>query len=93
LPLSRPQPRDVLVARNVRAEFAGRPMHSYKAPARRWGWLLGAQTDGLEVFLPSGHSFRFPRWSVDRVVMPWVVRWGMYRGVRANDPFDHALRS
>jgi NADH dehydrogenase FAD-containing subunit len=86
---------DALVARNIRAEFAGRPMRMYRAPARRWGSLLGAQPDGLEVFLPSGHSFRFPRWSVERVVMPWIVRWGMYHGVRENNPFgplDHALR-
>jgi NADH dehydrogenase FAD-containing subunit len=85
---------DALVARNIRAEFGGRPMRAYKAPARRWGSLLGAQPDGLEVFLPSGHSVRFPRWAVDRVVMPGIVRWGMYHGVRENDPFgpfDHAL--
>ena len=86
---------DALVARNVRAEFGARPMRAYRAPARRWGSLLGAQPDGLEVFLPSGHSFRFPRWSVERVVMPWIVRWGMYGGVRENNPFgpfDHVLR-
>ena len=87
---------DALVARNVRAEFSGRAMRPYTAPARRWGSLVGAQHEGLEVFLPSGHAFRFPRWAVDRVVMPGVVRWGMYHGVRENDPFgpfDHALRS
>ena len=77
---------DALVARNVRAEFAGRPLHTYRAPGRRWGSLLGIQPDGLEVFLPSGHAFRFPSWSVDRVVMPWIVRWGMYGGVRENNP-------
>lgn len=82
---------DSLVAHNVRADFAGRPMRSYQAPARRWGSLLGVQPDGLEVFFPSGHSFRFPRWSVERVVMPWIIRWGMYRGVRANDPLGYAL--
>jgi NADH dehydrogenase FAD-containing subunit len=84
---------DALVAHNVRAEFAGRPMRAYRAPARRWGSLVGAQPNGLEVFLPSGHSFRFPPWAVERVVMPWIVRWGMYRGVRENNPFDYALRS
>jgi hypothetical protein len=46
----------------------------------------GIQPNGLEVFLPTGHAFRFPSWSVERVVMPWIVRWGMYRGVRQNDP-------
>ncbi|OCB17571.1 pyridine nucleotide-disulfide oxidoreductase [Mycobacterium malmoense] len=77
---------DALVARNVRAELGGGRLGAYRAPTRRWGSLVGAQPDGLEVFLPSGHSFRFPSWSVERVVMPWIVRWGMYRGVRQNDP-------
>ncbi|OBJ77277.1 FAD-dependent oxidoreductase [Mycobacterium colombiense] len=77
---------DALVARNVLADFAGRPLRTYRAPTRRWGSLVGIQPNGLEVFLPTGHAFRFPSWSVERVVMPWVVRWGMYRGVRQNDP-------
>ena len=78
---------DALVARNVRAEFAGRRLRSFHTPRRRWGSLVGIQADGLEVFLPTGHAFRLPSWSVERVVMPWVVRWGMYRGVRENQPF------
>jgi apoptosis-inducing factor 2 len=77
---------DALVARNIRAEFAGRPLRAYRAPTRRWGSLVGIQPNGLEVFLPTGHAFRFPSWSVERVVMPWIVRWGMYRGVRENQP-------
>jgi apoptosis-inducing factor 2 len=77
---------DALVARNVRAEFAGRPLRSYRAPGRRWGSLLGIQPNGLEVFFPTGHALRFPSWSVERVVMPLIVRWGMYGGVRENHP-------
>lgn len=77
---------DALVARNIRADFAGGRLRPYRAPTRRWGSLVGIQPDGLEVFLPTGHAFRFPLWSVERVVMPWIVRWGMYRGVRDNDP-------
>lgn len=77
---------DALVARNVLADFVGRPLRTYRAPTRRWGSLVGIQPNGLEVFLPTGHAFRFPSWSVERVVMPWIVRWGMYRGVRQNDP-------
>jgi len=78
---------DALLARNIRAEFAGRRLRTFRAPTRRWGSVLGIQADGLEVFLPTGHMFRFPSWSVERVVMPWIVRWGMYRGVRENRPF------
>jgi NADH dehydrogenase FAD-containing subunit len=77
---------DALVARNLLAEFAGRPLRTFRAPTRRWGSLVGIQPNGLEVFLPSGRAFRFPSWSVERVVMPWFVRWGMYRGVRQNNP-------
>jgi NADH dehydrogenase FAD-containing subunit len=77
---------DALVARNVLADFAGRPLRAFRATTRRWGSLVGIQPNGLEVFLPTGHAFRFPSWSVERVVMPWIVRWGMYRGVRRNDP-------
>jgi apoptosis-inducing factor 2 len=77
---------DSLVAHNIRAEFAGRRLRTYRTPGRRWGSLLGIQADGLEVFLPTGQAFRLPSWSVERVVMPWIVRWGMYRGVRENHP-------
>ena len=73
---------DGLVAHNVRAEFDGKPLRSFRAPKRRWGSIIGIQADGLEVFAPSGRPFRFPAWSIDRVLMPWVVRWGIYRGVR-----------
>ncbi len=76
---------DALVAHNIRAEFAGRRLRAFRTPGRRWGSLLGIQPDGLEVFLPSGQAFRLPSWSVDRVVMPWIVRWGMYRGVRKDE--------
>ncbi len=77
---------DALVAHNIRADFAGRRLRTYRAPGRRWGSLLGIQPDGLEVFLPTGQAFRLPSWSVERLVMPGIVRWGMYRGVRENRP-------
>jgi apoptosis-inducing factor 2 len=78
---------DALLAHNIRAEFAGRPLRAYRAPRSRWGSVIGIQANGLEVYTPKGQMFRFPAWSVDRVVMPWIVRWGMYRGVRENRPF------
>jgi NADH dehydrogenase FAD-containing subunit len=77
---------DGLLAHNVRAEFAGRPLRSYRPPKRRWGSVLGPQRDGLEVFAPNGRAFTFPAWSFDRVLMPLIVRWGIYRGVRDNHP-------
>lgn len=77
---------DALVAGNIRAMFAGRPLGAFKAPTRRWGSLVGIQPDGLEVFFPTGHAFRFPLWSVEHVVMPLIVRVGLYGGVRKNRP-------
>jgi NADH dehydrogenase FAD-containing subunit len=73
---------DGLIARNIRAVFAGEPLRHYRAPKRRWGSVLGIQPDGLEVFAPNGTAFRFPAWSFERVLMPLFVRWGIYRGVR-----------
>ncbi|HYO02850.1 MAG TPA: FAD-dependent oxidoreductase [Mycobacterium sp.] len=73
---------DGLLAHNVRAEFDGKRLRSYRAPERRWGSVLGAQPDGLEVFAPNGRAFRFPSWSIDRILQPLIVRKGIYRGVR-----------
>jgi len=77
---------DALVARNVHAELTGGRPRTYRAPGRRWGSILGIQPDGLEVFLPTGQAFRIPSWPVERVVMPLIVRRGMYGGVRDNPP-------
>lgn len=75
---------DRLVAANVRALLAGRPLRSFRPPRSRWGSVVGPQADGLQVFAPSGRPFRFPAWSVARVLQPWIVRRGIYRGVRAD---------
>jgi apoptosis-inducing factor 2 len=77
---------DVLVAHNIRAAFAGRPLRKYRAPQRRWGSVLGVQPDGIEVHLANGSAFRFPAWTFNKVLLPFVVGWGNYRGVRHNDP-------
>jgi NADH dehydrogenase FAD-containing subunit len=76
---------DALVAHNVRAEFDGGQTRSYRAPRQRWGSVLGAQPDGLEVFTPKGQAFTFPAWSIDRVLQPLIVRRGIYHGVRPSD--------
>lgn len=72
---------DRLVARNVRAHVAGRPLRRYHPRRSRWGSVLGAQPDGLQVFAPGGQAFRFPAWSVETVLQPWIVRRGIYGGV------------
>ncbi len=77
---------DGIVAHNILAERAGRPLRSYRPPRRRWGSVIGVQADGVEVFAPSGRPFRIPAWSVRRILMPLIVRRGIYRGVRSNQP-------
>ncbi len=79
---------DAVLAHNIRAERAGRALRSYQPPRRRWGSVIGVQDDGVEVFAPNGRAFRVPAWPVRRVLMPWIVRRGIYRGVRANQPLD-----
>ena len=81
---------DGLLAHNVRAALTGRPLRHYRPPTRRWGSVLGPGPEGLEVFAPSGRAFRFPAWTIDRVLLPWIVRRGIYRGVRPNDPLKTA---
>lgn len=73
---------DKLLAANIRAHLAGRRLGEFKAPRRRWGSVLGVEADGLRVYAPSGHPFRFPAWSVRAVLQPWIVRRGIYGGVR-----------
>lgn len=73
---------DKLLARNIRAHLAGKPLRPYRPPRRRWGSVLGFQPDGLRVFTPSGRSFRFPHWSIDTLLQPWIVRRGIYGGIR-----------
>lgn len=77
---------DRLVAHNVRAGFDGRPLRTYRGPRQRWGSVLGAQPDGLRVFAPNGRAFRFPAWTVDRVLQPLIVKRGLYGGVRRSQP-------
>lgn len=81
---------DGVLAHNIRAEFLGRPMRSFTAPRRRWGSVIGVQSDGVEVFAPNGRPFRIPRPAVDRVLMPLIVRRGIYRGIRPNHPLEEA---
>ncbi len=77
---------DGILAHNILAERSGRPLRSYRPPRRRWGSVIGIQDDGVEVFAPNGRPFRIPAWSVRRVLMPWIVRRAIYRGVRVNRP-------
>ncbi|WP_395659077.1 NAD(P)/FAD-dependent oxidoreductase [Nocardioides sp.] len=82
---------DRLLARNIRAELAGRPLRTFRPARRRWGSVLGFQPNGLEVFTPRGGVFRFPAWSIDTVLQPWIVRRGIYGGIRSGPADDRSL--
>ncbi|WP_370291552.1 FAD-dependent oxidoreductase [Nocardioides sp.] len=73
---------DRLLARNVGAWLDGRDPATYRPRSRRWGSVLGPEPDGLRVYSPAGRSYRFPAWSVERLLQPLVVRRGIYGGVR-----------
>ncbi|MEN8672871.1 FAD-dependent oxidoreductase [Nocardioides sp.] len=73
---------DKLLAHNIRATISDRELKDYEPPRRRWGSVLGVQPDGLEVFAANGRAFRFPAWTIDSVLQPWIVRRGIYGGVR-----------
>jgi hypothetical protein len=44
--------------------------------------VLGVQEDGLMFFAPDGRAIQIPAWVIHRVLLPWVVRRGIYGGVR-----------
>ncbi len=74
---------DRLLANNIRAYTTGRPLKHYQASRSRWGSVLGVQEDGLLFFAPDGRTIQIPAWAIHRVLLPWVVRRGFYRGVRS----------
>ncbi len=73
---------DGMLARNIRAHLAGSAMKTFKASRSRWGSVLGVQEDGLLYFAPDGRTIQIPAWVIHRLLLPWVVRRGFYRGVR-----------
>jgi NADH dehydrogenase FAD-containing subunit len=73
---------DGLLASNIRSYVAGLPLKDYRASRSRWGSVLGVQEDGLLFFAPDGRAIQIPAWVINRVLLPWVVRRGFYRGVR-----------
>jgi NADH dehydrogenase FAD-containing subunit len=70
---------DGLLARNIRADLGRGRAKPFKPLRRRWGSVLGAQNDRLEVFSPTGRSYVIPRWTA---LQPWLVRRAIYKGIR-----------
>lgn len=74
----------LIVAHNVRSALSDRalPPKRFKPAPHRWGSILGLQREGMRVFSATGGNFRIPAWVVERVLFPWIVRRGIYKGVR-----------
>ncbi|RNL75384.1 FAD-dependent oxidoreductase [Nocardioides marmorisolisilvae] len=70
---------DHLLAHNVLASLNGGRLKTFKPARRRWGSVVGAQQDALEVFAPNGSSFKLRPWSK---LQPLVVRMAIYKGIR-----------
>ena len=77
---------DVLLAANILAQLAGKPLKTFKPPRSRWGSVFGVQHDGLQVFAPNGRTFREPLWFVRHIQQPLIVERGIYKGMRPNEP-------
>ncbi len=73
---------DKLLNRNIRAELAGRPLRDYSPRRGQWGSVIGVQPNGLQVFAPNGRAFRFPAWTIRRLLQGAIVNRGIYRGIR-----------
>ncbi|MBY8859290.1 FAD-dependent oxidoreductase [Nocardia sp. CA2R105] len=70
---------DGLLAHNIRADLDGGTPKPFEPAARRWGSVVGAQRNSLEVFSSGGRAFWIPAWSL---LQPLIVWRGIYRGVR-----------
>jgi NADH dehydrogenase FAD-containing subunit len=70
---------DRLVAHNVRAELGHGTPKRFRPLRRRWGSVVGAQDNRLEVFSSNGRSWTIPAWDT---LWPWLVARSIYKGVR-----------
>lgn len=73
-----------VLCRNLLARINQRPLPArFRPPAYRWGSILGPQTEGLRLHSPSGKSRILPRWFVQWLLYPLVVRRFIYGGLSA----------
>lgn len=70
---------DGLLAHNVLAGLSGRKLKRFTAAPHRWGSVVGTQRNSLEIFTPTGRTFRIPSWSRWQ---PLLVRRAIYKGIR-----------
>lgn len=70
---------DHLLAHNIRVGLGHGKLKQFTPAPRRWGSVVGAQRNALEVFAPGGQSFKLRPWSL---LQPLVVRRAIYQGIR-----------
>lgn len=70
---------DHLLAHNIRVGLGRGKLKPFTPARRRWGSVVGAQRNALEVFAPGGQSFKLRPWSL---LQPLVVRRAIYQGIR-----------
>jgi NADH dehydrogenase FAD-containing subunit len=73
---------DRLLARNVRADLGHGTPKRFKPLRRRWGSIVGAQDNRLEVFSQTGRAWTIPAWDA---LYPWLVSRAIYKGIRSPD--------
>ncbi|MFB9312739.1 FAD-dependent oxidoreductase [Nocardioides plantarum] len=73
---------DKVLAANIRAELAGRPLEQFRTTRRRWGSVTGVQPEGVDIYFPSGQKLRFPGWTARAVMQDVIARRVIYGGIR-----------
>ena len=72
-----------ILVHNLKRKARGKPANKhYKAPAKRWGSIVGPQEDGLTLHQANGKQTRLSKRLVDNLLLPVIVRRIIYRGVR-----------
>jgi NADH dehydrogenase FAD-containing subunit len=70
---------DGLLVHNVLAGLRGGRLKRFAEAPQRWGSVVGTQDNTLEIFTPTGRTFRIPAWSRWQ---PLLVRRSIYQGIR-----------
>jgi len=72
-----------LAAKNIDKFLSGKSngMKAFRAPAKRWGSVLGIQNEGLRLFTPKGSTIPLRPWTVRNIIYPIFVDRMIYRGI------------
>ena len=75
-----------VLCRNLLAKIKQRPLPArFTPPPHRWGSIVGPQPTGLRLHTSKGKSHALPRWLMEWLLYPLVVRRFIYGGVRSKE--------